>query len=205
MAVVIRRRPDLPVVTMILAAGSVALFLAPAAADLLVYERERVLAGEGWRLVTGPFVHFSTTHLAYNVAVLIVAGAWLECRCRAAYLGLIALTTLAGSLYALLLMPDMARFGGLSGVVSALVVALALHGIRDRVGRPAWIALLLLFTAKVAYEFVSGETAFATADAGLFSVVPEVHLLGAASALVVFSVSRGDGRECHAPPGCGPS
>lgn len=41
---------------------------------LFQYERDRVLAGEWWRLVTGHLVHLDAAHLAVNAAVIL---AWL--------------------------------------------------------------------------------------------------------------------------------
>ena len=42
---------------------------------LLQYERDRVLAGEWWRLITGHLVHLDAAHLAVNAVVIL---AWLS-------------------------------------------------------------------------------------------------------------------------------
>ena len=54
------------------------LWLVPGTTAPLLYERAALLDGAWWRLWTGHWVHFSMSHLAWNVAVLLGAGAWLE-------------------------------------------------------------------------------------------------------------------------------
>ena len=137
--------------------------------------------------MTGHAVHFSWTHAGYNLALFSVAGVWLEGRDRARYLWLIALTALAGSLYFLVALPDMARYAGLSGVVSALVVYLSLTGMRQGgPDRALWAAALLLLAAKIGNELLTGQTLFATPTAIPFEVVPAAHIIGAAVAVVMF-------------------
>lgn len=176
-----------PAVTALLAAGGLALALLPDATHLLVYDRERVLAGEVWRLVTGHAVHLSWTHAGYNLALFSVAGAWLERRDRARYLWLIALTALAGGLWFLTALPDMARYGGLSGVVSAMVVYLSLTQMRQPgPARALWATILLLFAAKLTYELLTRQPLFAAPDAIPFTVVPAAHIVGAVVSLMLF-------------------
>lgn len=182
------RSTGLPVVTALIVAGALAASLLPGADAPLVYDRDRVLAGEAWRLLTGHLVHFSPSHAGWDLAVFALAGGWLECRNRVTYLRLFMLTAVASGLWFLAAMPDMTRYGGLSGLASAAVVALALRGLReDPNGRPLWAATLLLFAAKVCYELVTGEAAFAVPGATRFEVVPSVHVIGALAAVVLFS------------------
>lgn len=191
MAVVATSKAGFPVVTLLVAAGGLALTLSPDAAHWLVYDRQRVLAGEIWRLVTGHAVHFSWSHAAYNLVMFSVAGVWLERRNRPLYGWLIGLTALASGLWFLVFMPDMARYGGLSGVVSAMVVYLALTEMRQPgPARALWVAILLLFAAKVGYEILIGQTLFAAPDTIPFQVVPAAHIVGALTAAVLFHGSR---------------
>jgi rhomboid family GlyGly-CTERM serine protease len=168
-----------------LAVVGLALALLPEAADVLAYDRERILAGEVWRLATGHAVHFSWTHAGYNLALFSVAGAWLERRDRALCAWLIVLTALASSLYFLVALPDMARYAGLSGVVSAMVVHLGLTQMRQPgPARDLWATILLLLAAKVAHEILIGKPLFATQDATLFQVAPAAHIIGAVVAVL---------------------
>lgn len=183
------RKAGFPAVTVLAAAAGLALALLPDAAALLVYDRDRVLNGDIWRLATGHAVHFSWSHAAWNLALFSVAGGWLERRDRARYLWLLALTVLASGLYFLIGLPEMARYGGLSGLISAVVVSLCLTGMRN--GGPAraiWAAILLLFVAKVGYEILVGQVLFAAPGATPFQVAPAAHIIGAAAATTLYLV-----------------
>lgn len=176
-----------PAVTLLVAAGGLALTLLPDTTHLLIYDRERVLAGEVWRLATGHAVHLSWTHAAWNLMAFSVVGAWLERRYRVPYLWLIALTPLVCGPYFLIALPDMARYGGLSGLVSAGVVYLGLTEMRQPGPvRAIWATILLLFAAKVGYELQIGQPLFAASDATSFTVAPAAHIVGAAVAVMLF-------------------
>ncbi|MCK5274681.1 MAG: rhombosortase [Alphaproteobacteria bacterium] len=191
-----------PVITVLVAAGSLALFLLPDVAHWLIYDRNRVLAGEAWRLITGHAVHFSKSHALYNVVLFSVAGISLERRNGLRFAWLIGLTALVGSLYFLIFMPEMARYGGLSGVASAAVVYLCLQEMRQGgFVRAVWATILLLFLAKVGYEILIGQTVFATPDATPFEVVPTIHIIGAVVAGFQFGVLEGRWRA-HSSPRC---
>jgi membrane associated rhomboid family serine protease len=116
----------------------------PGIAEALVLDRERVMAGEFWRLFTHPWVHFSRPHLIVDLACLlglgIVAarrGVLLDWRGVLRFLAVIGLTGVT----CLLLDPRLDRLGGLSGVNVAFALWL---------GRVLWsrgdrlVALVLL-------------------------------------------------------------
>ena len=121
---------------------------AQAWAPLLEWQAERVW-GEPWRLLTAPFVHYGFQHLASNLAgcAVVALFGWAG--------RLPGRFTLAAALawpltHVLLLgVPGLARYGGLSGLLHAMVavaaVALMLHGGRRQraVGAAVWAGLLL--------------------------------------------------------------
>ena len=149
-----------------------------------------MLTGEIWRLVTGHAVHFSWSHAAYNVALFSVTGGWIEIQNRSQYLWLITLTVLVSGLYFLIMMPDMARYGGLSGLVSAIVVYLSLYGIRYyRHARLIWYAILLLFAVKVSYQIMIRGSIFVSQEIIPFEVVPSVHIAGGLIVAILFYTS----------------
>lgn len=107
----------------LLAAGSVAAWWLPAAA--LDWQPAQAWA-QPWRAWTAAFVHWSPLHLGANLAgLLVVAGlgrvAHLPAALALAWFAAWPLTQ-AG----LLLRPELARFGGLSGVLHAGVAVAAL-------------------------------------------------------------------------------
>lgn len=191
-----------PVFTFLLVTGSLCLFLLPERAHLFVYDRNRVLTGDIWRLFTGHLVHFSWSHIAYNIVLLAFAGSWLERMNRSQYLWLVTLTVMASSLYFLIMLPDQERYGGLSGLASATVVYLSLYEIRyRRNARLIWYAVLILFAVKVGYEIMLREAIFASPDSIPFEVVPSVHVAGGLIAAIMFYVFPGQHLPLKIQPG----
>ena len=76
----------------------------PRFSDLLVYDRQAILSGELWRLLTAPLVHFSASHLFWDVVVFSLAGfainaanfrsLWLVCCIASVLPGILFLLTL---------------------------------------------------------------------------------------------------------------
>lgn len=162
-------------------ATAAALTLAlPSLAAALVYDRAALLEGQVWRLWTGHLVHFTPVHLAWNLALLVFTGGWLERLApgptRAFYAGaplLIGVVLLA-------LAPDLAQYGGLSGLGAGLTVGLALRQRNEpSESRGLWHGVLGLVALKVGLEAWTGTPLLAE---GIRSV-PLAHLAGLASAL----------------------
>ena len=156
-----------------------------------VYDRTAILSGEGWRLVTGNWVHFSASHLGWNLLVLLGAGACLEFRRP----GSVAQLTLVGApligLGLLAGVPDMQRFGGLSGLAMGTVTLLALTWTQGaRTERLMGGGLLLLLAAKIGWEWSHPAALFSDLEATGARVATAAHVLGAVGALVVFARSN---------------
>lgn len=166
--------------------------LAPAAC---LYDRAAILRGEWWRLVTGHWVHFSASHAAWNLLVLVVAGAWLE-HVRPGALA--RFTLLAAPLIGLglfTLAPTMAFYGGLSGVAVGAVVLLALtQPSRRPNARSWWCAVLLLVAAKLAWETTHAAALFSDFDDTTIRPSLESHWLGAGLALAYHAAAWGAAR-----------
>ena len=182
--------------------GALLGFALPQFQSLLIYDREAILAGELWRLFTGHWVHFSATHLGCNLAVLGVAGLILETGAAARTARLLLVTPWFISAGLLLCEPQLNCYGGLSGLATAAVVALALDAFarRRQAPRAGWTAvfLLLLFGLKTVFEWHTHRSLFTLdADAG-FMVVPLSHLLGGIAALVLQLLP--DLRSAGGPP-----
>lgn len=178
-----------PWLTLAAGGAATASFLFPAGADKLIYDRAAVLSGEGWRLATAPLVHFSADHLIWNLAVLATAGWMAEGGARWRYAAVLALSSFLPCLYYLLLAPECARFGGLSGVATAVLVWFALEEVRRGDSRRLFgSVLLLLVGGKIATETVATRPLFATFG----SVIPAVsaHWIGTAVGAVVSAASR---------------
>ena len=150
----------------------------------LRYDREAILHGEVWRLLTGNFVHLGAGHLTEDMAGLVllwllfadVLPGWR-----------MPLTVLAGSLVVglglMLGDPGVGWYVGISGALDTLwaVGALELIRRRDRFG---WVLSAFLL-AKLAYEQLIGPLPFSSASSG--TVIVDAHLYGAlAGALLGF-------------------
>ncbi len=109
---------------------------------------------EPWRAWTAAFVHYSGLHLAANLAGAVLVGAWgwaarVPVRCVVAWGVAWPLTQIG-----LLVQPALRQYGGLSGVLHAGVVVVALHLMFEGKRSQARIgaATLLVVIVKVLVE-----------------------------------------------------
>lgn len=168
--------------------------LVPAAPGALLYDRDAVWRGELWRLWTGHWVHFSASHLGWNLLVLLVAGTWLEKGQPGLLLRYTLLAAPVISLGFAALAPDMQSYGGLSALAVGVVTLLALgQSARNRGDRTCWRAVLLLVTGKILLEVGRDEALFGIFPA-LIHVSVLAHVAGAGLAMVFF-LSR-QARDC---------
>lgn len=151
----------------------------------LIFDRGLIFQGQVWRIWTGHFVHFTPSHLLWDLAVFLPAGCWVECLwpSRTRWFYALAPAIISGAL--LMFDPALLRYAGLSGLAAGVMVLLAALQLKNghRTGPVwMWIALLLLVTTKIAYEFFGAVPLLVK---GLEDVrnVPRAHLVGAAWAL----------------------
>jgi len=176
-----------PIWTLLLCGVAASVFSLPPVETALVYNRAAIADGELWRLTTGNLVHFSTSHFLYDVTALLVAGALIETQCYRHFATLcLASSALIGvTLY--IAMPEIVVFGGLSGVVTAAVTYLCLHGARQG-GAWKWLCLVVLacLVTKLGVEMAFGFSLTVGAGTQTFVPVPVSHAAGAVTALLLF-------------------
>lgn len=169
-----------------LAAASLALvcFFLPGVGVNLLYERAAMLRGEWWRLGTGHWVHFSGSHLFWNLAVLVPAGIWAE-RLNPARLRLLLLVVPWVIGVALLVFdPALETYGGLSGLAAAVLAFLALTQLAAGKDSPwFWRAVLVFLALKICAEFLAERPLFARFYSPDIHAVPLAHLIGVAGAV----------------------
>ncbi|HWH83686.1 MAG TPA: rhomboid family intramembrane serine protease, partial [Burkholderiaceae bacterium] len=152
-------------------------------------------AHEPWRAVSAIGVHYSAQHLAANLAgAAVVAGfgavAALPARCAGAWLAAWPLTQ-----FGLLARPDLAHYGGLSGVLHAGVAIAALFLIArgTRAQRGLGAAVLAGVGLKLVAEAPWGAALRAVPGWDI-AVAPFAHVsgvvAGALCALVVLAWPR---------------
>lgn len=164
-------------------------------------ERFALVEGGFWRLWTAHWVHFSISHLAWNLVVLLGAGAWLE-RARPGWL--LRHTLVAAPLISVILLvaePAMRVYGGLSALATGVVTLLALVQLHDRrADRALWIALLLVVAAKIVHDASHATALFGRFDTP--GVRPSVwaHAAGAGTALALWPLWQHRTNRPQSPP-----
>lgn len=173
----------LPFLLFVLPATLVALLTdAPAA---LVLTRADLAAGDWWRLWTGHWVHFSLSHLAWNLAVILVAGAWLERVQPGRLLGFTFVAAPLISAAVLTCEPHLATYGGLSGLATGIAVLLALTELeRSRRDAAFWSVFLLLVAAKSFFDTTPVMPLFSRFSTPGVQASTAAHLAGLAAALL---------------------
>ena len=193
----------IPVVTALVVTAGIGTYLIPGLASQMVYDRSAILSGEVWRLLTGNWVHFSASHLFYDLLALGIAG-WIIERRGYPYFGLLCVLAAVGISTALLAgRPEVQSYGGLSGVATGAIIYLALHGLQER-GAWRWvcIAALVLTVGKVLLESITGRFIIAATGSISFVPLPLSHIVGGLTASLVFwwSRARGARQECRSHP-----
>jgi len=173
-------------VAALLAAGSALAWGVP---PMLLDWQPQLAASQPWRAFSAAFVHYSVIHVAGNAAGLVVVAAYgaaarVPPRLAAAWLAAWPLTQLG-----LLLRPDLAHYGGVSGVVHAGVAIVTLH-VRAA-GPRRWVAGLVLagLVTKIVLEEPLGAP-LRHFDGFDIAIAPLVHATGAVAGAACYAVAR---------------
>ncbi len=184
-------RETVPWATLVLAGVALAAFVWPDAAGLLVYERDRVVAGEWWRLWTANLVHFGGSHLGWNLLVFVPTGIWAERIAPGRTRLMLALTPGLIGIALLAFEPALARYAGLSGMAAGTLALLVFLQLRARnADRLFWCGVLALLAVKIGAEAFLGRALFAHFAGTDIRPVPLAHLAGVAGAAVVCFTRR---------------
>jgi rhomboid family GlyGly-CTERM serine protease len=152
--------------------------------DVLQFDRQAILDGQIWRLLTGNLVHWSVEHFLLDVGAFAIVGVLYERHLRPHYPWMLLASGLAVGCGVLVLMPQMAIYRGLSGVDSgqfaaALCVEVGLAVSQRRRWLWAGPAAVIFFT-KILYEATSGQLFFGTEALGSIGLpTPLAHIAGA--------------------------
>ena len=154
-----------------------------------------------WRAFTAIGVHYSTAHLIGNLAGVALAGVFgvaarVPARLAWAWLAAWPLTH-----FGLLIRPDLAHYGGLSGVVHAgvaiVIVFVLVSGTRRQ--RLVGSAVLIGFCAKLLSEAPWGEALRHPAGWDI-AVAPLAHTSGALAGAVCAVLALGSWRSTALRP-----
>lgn len=165
--------------------AALATFLTPSLAAALVYDRQRLAEGELWRLFTGHLVHFSTEHLRWNLLALGLVAIMLPAKpLRLAPAMGIAACAISSGLYAV--EPELAYYGGLSGLITALITfALTNLAKLERHRRLLAITGLSLLALKLLWEATTAHSLFMDMPTSDIHPSLPAHAIGYVTGLVL--------------------
>jgi rhomboid family GlyGly-CTERM serine protease len=174
----------LPWATALILVAAVVATASPAVGEAFEFERDKILAGQWWRLWSAHLAHFGWSHFAWNAAVFALTGAWAE---RIApqttrVLYVVAPPVIGVALLALDV--ELQRYAGLSGLAAGTLTLLALTQLAPppAADRWFWRAVLGLLLAKIAFEVTARQPAFARFTSADIRPVPTAHVAGALAA-----------------------
>lgn len=154
----------------------------------LRYDRSGIASGELWRLLTGHILHLGLSHLALNLAGLVLVW-YLVGEYIGQALWLIVLVVVIAGIDAGLwwLEPQLVWYVGLSGVLHGMLAAGVVGG--WPAGGAETRVLALALAAKLAYEQWLGPLPGSETSSG-GHVVVAAHFYGALSGLLAAGLIR---------------
>lgn len=173
--------------------------LSPDLRAALIFDRDAVAQGEGWRMLTATLVHFSWAHLAGDAAVLIPACWLLRDRRGSEVLALFVGASIVGALFVMQLSPELRWYGGLSAVAHAIVVYAALDALgRSGTGRVLAAAALAILAVKLGID-ASSARHLSAVEHGVPVLVASMSHLGAVIYAAILFAGRAYGRSSITP------
>lgn len=149
---------------------------------LLQLDRNRVDAGEYWRLLSGQIVHYGVYHLLMNIAALLLCGIIFLSSCSlVTYSSLLLFTGSCVGLGIYWGNPELHYYAGLSGVLHGLII----FGLLSTIRQTPWINSigLVLVAAKLWQEQGSEYQATDLQKLLPVPVAVDSHLYGALGGL----------------------
>ena len=185
-----RLKIKIPIITMCLVCTTLLVGAWAELAELFVYDRIEVFKGELWRIITAPLVHFSKSHLFWNVLVFVAAGWTIEKSDPRGFWIVCIFSCVSPGLLFLWAYPELLRYGGLSGLATGAVVYLCLYKTAwEDSNKSLWVAILVLVGVKILVEVVTDRSVFVR-DGTPFQILPVTHVLGVVGAIVALMLSR---------------
>jgi len=150
----------------------------------LRYEREAILSGEYWRLISGHFVHGTNQHLLLNLAGLaLIAALFPRDYTTKQWLWVLLLSMIAIDTGFVFYEPHLQWYVGFSGVLHGALAAGALAWWRSE-PRSLALALTIILIGKLAWEQWHGALPLS----GDLPVVVDAHLYGALGGAIGASI-----------------
>ena len=175
------------ILTLFIVCFAILAYSFPRFSALLVYDRQAILNGELWRLLTAPLVHFSVSHMFWDVAVFGLAGFAINASGYRSFWLICSFAAVIPSLIFILALPELERFGGLSGLATGAVAYFCLcSAFKTKKNRFLWLLILLFIGTKIIIEATIGTPIFVQTGNMPFRVLPSVHIIGFLGAFATF-------------------
>ena len=148
----------------------------------LVFDRQAIMHGELWRLLTSHWVHADMEHLAWNLLAFGILGWMIEISLGPVrlYRALIAGMCLVTA-WVWWLIPGLDFYCGLSGILNTLLFVILIDGWR-RSRQLIFPLVAIGAIAKIAFELVHSSAIFTHTS---WPSIPEAHLAGALAAVIL--------------------
>ena len=156
------------------------------ARQALAYNRDALVAGEYWRLLTAHFVHLSLTHLLLNLAglalVVWIVGHAFNWSRWLLVIGLSIVSIDAGFWF---LAPELDWYVGISGLLNGFLAAGLVIGVANRERES--IALAIIVLVKLSWEQAVGPMPGSESTSG-GAVIVDAHIYGAVGGLLAVAL-----------------
>ena len=173
-------------VSVLLVVAGVMILIAISGAEVghaLRYERETILSGQVWRLITGSLVHLNWSHLILNITGLIMISAIFgEVINARGWLIVSVGCALGVGLGLLFFNPGVNFYVGFSGVLHGLFAASLM--VESDIQQRTRTVMLGLLLGKLLWEQIQGPLPGTAAAAG-GNVIVDAHLYGAVTGIVL--------------------
>lgn len=173
--------------TLLIIGFAIIVYCFPKLSDLFIYDRQAILNGELLRLLTAPFVHFSGSHIFWNLLIFSIAGFAVNRSKLPGFWIVCSISISLPGLAFLLVIPDIEYYGGLSGVATGTAAYFCLYRFFNTEKRGGiWLLILFVILTKILVEAVINEPIFTHAGEIHFRVLPEAHVAGFLGAIAAF-------------------
>jgi rhomboid family GlyGly-CTERM serine protease len=177
----------IPIFTFTIILASLLSSISPELSSLLIFDRSAVVRGEVWRILTCHFVHFSSTHLAYNLFTFGLAGYVIEKKNYPHFGRLCLWLALAISIALFTLKPNMNYYGGLSGIACGALYYCALMGIKEsRPWKTICFLIVLFLPIKIAVEIYINVSVLPHWEHQSFVPMQTSHIVGCMVAVLFY-------------------
>lgn len=161
--------------------------------SVMEFDRNLILKGEIWRIVTCHLVHWSPEHFYLDSIVFIFQGITFEKKIGRQYWKVLLLSALFISTALLFLRQDLFFYRGISGLINTqLVLGTGLFIFDKALGkglRGIFVICFSIHMIKIIYETINRAPFFSTnllGDMGLFT--PVAHLSGVVVGFLFLSI-----------------